>query len=73
MSLYDHTVQSVEIIKISTRYPRTIGRNARLGSHGDGPTSDAVIIRTDTGRVGWGLIAGRAADPQTVVGRRSAS
>ncbi len=70
MSLNDHTVQSVELIKISTRYPRTIGRNARLGSHGDGPTSDAVIIRTDTGRAGWGLTAGRAADPQTVVGRR---
>lgn len=68
--LHDHTVASVETIKITTRYPRTIGRNARLGSHGDGPTSDAAIIRTDTGRVGWGLIAGPAADPGTVVGRR---
>ncbi|MFC7624512.1 enolase C-terminal domain-like protein [Microlunatus sp. GCM10028923] len=69
MSLLDHTVTSVETFEITTRYPRTIGRNARLGSHGDGPTSNAVIIRTDTGRVGWGLAGGRAADPATVVGR----
>jgi len=68
MSLFDHTIESIEIIEISTRYPRTIGRNARLGSHGNGPRSDAVIVRTNTGRVGWGLVAGPAPDPQTVVG-----
>lgn len=58
MSLDRHFVRSVEFSTIRTRYPRTIGRNARLGSHGDGGLADIVIVRTDTGRTGWGLAAG---------------
>jgi L-alanine-DL-glutamate epimerase-like enolase superfamily enzyme len=69
MSLANHTITSVEPITIMTQYPRIIGRNARLGSHGGGPSSEAVILRTDTGRAGWGLIAGPAGDPATVIGR----
>ncbi|MFC5268762.1 mandelate racemase/muconate lactonizing enzyme family protein [Kribbella qitaiheensis] len=58
MPLDRHFVRSVELSTIRTRYPRTVGRNARLGSHGSGGDSDIVIIRTDTGKVGWGLVAG---------------
>ena len=58
MSLDRHFVRSVELSTIRTRYPRTVGRNARLGSHGSGGESDIVVIRTDTGKVGWGLVSG---------------
>ncbi len=53
-----HFVTSVEFSTVRTRYPRVVGRNARLGSHGDGGEDGIVIVRTDTGKVGWGLVAG---------------
>jgi D-galactarolactone cycloisomerase len=68
MSLDRHFVCSVEFSTIRTRYPRTVGRNARLGSHGSGGVADIVIVRTDTGRTGWGLAAGPVPAEQ-VVGR----
>jgi L-alanine-DL-glutamate epimerase-like enolase superfamily enzyme len=69
VSLADHTIASVDISEVTSRYPRTIGRNARLGSHGTGPRSDIVILTTDKGSRGWGLVGGRVADSQSVVGR----
>lgn len=55
MTLSGHRLAAVEFAEISTRYPRVIGRNARLGSHGSGPTAPIAIIRTDGGVTGWGL------------------
>jgi len=68
MSLDRHVVRSVERSAVRTRYPRTVGRNARLGSHGDGGLDDVVILRTDTGKVGWGLTAGPV-DADEVIGQ----
>lgn len=56
MSTTDPVITSVEVITLPTRYPRTVGRNARLGSHGSGGTSTAVILTTGSGHRGWGLI-----------------
>ena len=67
MSLDHHFVRRVEHSTIQSRYPRTIGRNARLGSHGNGGVDDVVILHTDTGKTGWGLAAGLI--PEDVVGR----
>ena len=67
MSLDHHFVRRVEHSTIQSRYPRTIGRNARLGSHGNGGVDDVVILHTDTGKTGWGLAAGPV--PEDVVGR----
>lgn len=67
MTLDHHLVRRVEQSTIQSRYPRTIGRNARLGSHGDGGVDDIVILHTDTGKSGWGLRSG--AVPDDVVGR----
>ena len=58
MGLDRHFVARIERSTIRSRYPRTIGRNARLGSHGDGGDADIVILHTDTGKVGWGLVGG---------------
>lgn len=66
----DHTIASVDVSEVTSRYPRTIGRNARLGSHGTGPRSEIVILTTDQGARGWGLVGGPAGDPSSVIGRR---
>nr|WP_156607011.1 enolase C-terminal domain-like protein [Auraticoccus cholistanensis] len=52
-----------------TRYPRTVGRNARLGSHGSGGESQVAVLRTDSGAVGWGLVEGAGGDVDAAVGR----
>ncbi|MDQ5852794.1 MAG: hypothetical protein M3380_12145 [Chloroflexota bacterium] len=37
--LHDHHIAVIETAALTCRYPRRIGRNARLGSHGEGMTS----------------------------------
>ncbi|ADB31472.1 Mandelate racemase/muconate lactonizing protein [Kribbella flavida DSM 17836] len=69
MSLDRHFVTAVERSAITSRYPRTVGRNARLGSHGSGGDAEIVILRTDTGKAGWGLVAGALPAEDQVVGR----
>jgi D-galactarolactone cycloisomerase len=65
----DPTVTAVEFGALATHYPRTVGRNARLGSHGAGGESRIAVLRTDDGRAGWGLVEGRVGAPDAVVGR----
>ncbi|MGC4943570.1 mandelate racemase/muconate lactonizing enzyme family protein [Kribbella sp. DT2] len=67
MTLDGHFISRVERSTVRSRYPRTIGRNARLGSHGDGGVDEIVVLHTDTGKSGWGLAAGLV--PEDVVGR----
>ncbi len=54
--LSSHRIADVSIAELPSRYPRTVGRNARLGTHGDGPTARYAIVRTDQGASGWGLL-----------------
>ena len=56
MPTSDPTITRVDLADLPTRYPRTVGRNARLGSHGSGGTSRVAILSTDTARTGWGLV-----------------
>lgn len=67
--LADHRIESIEVARIQTRYSRTVGRNARLGSHGSGFASTAVVVRTDQGASGWGLAAGDLAGAHRLLGR----
>lgn len=69
MALSGHRLASVEAVELVTRYPRTVGRNARLGSHGSGPRQTALIVRTDKGAVGWGLASGRIEGLDSLVGK----
>lgn len=66
--LSDPVIRSVELRTLRTRYPRTVGRNARLGSHGAGPDSRVAVLHTDDGRTGWGLVE-QEGFPGTVEGR----
>lgn len=60
--LADRLIARVETSEVRTRYPRTIGRNARLGSHGSGFVTPAVQIALDDGTVGWGITEGGLPD-----------
>ncbi len=68
-SIEGHRLASVHAFEIVSRYPRTVGRNARLGAHGDGPTSTAVSVTTAAGAVGWGLATGPVEPTRSLVGR----
>jgi L-alanine-DL-glutamate epimerase-like enolase superfamily enzyme len=56
MSLHDHRLASIVASRLESRYPRTIGSNARLGSHGSGTENHIVSVDTDSGASGWGLV-----------------
>lgn len=66
--LSEHRIASVDIVEVPTRYPRTIGRNAVLGSHGLGPVASAAILRTADGETGWGLVRTVPQDPHRLIG-----
>lgn len=68
MSSTDPVISRIDITTLRTRYPRTVGRNARLGSHGDGGESTIAVISTQDGPQGWGLIEGAPRDLSSVVG-----
>ncbi|MEU4363238.1 enolase C-terminal domain-like protein [Promicromonospora sp. NPDC023987] len=70
MGTSDPRIRSVRLARLDTRYPRTVGRNARLGSHGDGPDSHVAVLVTDDGRTGWGLFEGPPGDVGRVEGRQ---
>lgn len=61
--LSSHRIADVTIPELPSRYPRTVGKNARLGSHGDGPVARYAVVRTDQGATGWGLLRGGAQSP----------
>ena len=54
--LKDERLERIELFEVRSRYPRRIGRNARLLDHGTGPTETAVVLRTGSGATGWGLL-----------------
>lgn len=63
MSLAEHRIARVDRLELQQRYPRRIGRNARLRDHGTGPAFPAVVLTTDQGARGWGV--GRPDDALT--------
>lgn len=69
MSLLDPTITRIDILPLETVYPRTVGRNARLGSHGSGGQSTVAVVSTDTRYEAWGLVEGHPDDTSDVVGR----
>jgi len=54
-SLESHCISNIKTLTVKISYPRLVGKNARLGIHGTGPTAQIRIINTEQGAVGWGL------------------
>jgi L-alanine-DL-glutamate epimerase-like enolase superfamily enzyme len=57
-NLANHRLAAIRTLRVSSRYPRVVGKNARLGIHGTGPTSQVRVLTTDQGAQGWGLSSG---------------
>ena len=68
--LHDERLERIEPFRVRSRYPRRIGRNARLLDHGTGITESAAILRTDSGATGWGLVTSELETARHLVGRR---
>ncbi|WP_020577569.1 enolase C-terminal domain-like protein [Actinopolymorpha alba] len=69
-TLADHRIARIDSHVLRDHYPRTVGRNARLGSHGAGGSVPVAVVHTDTGATGWGIAAGDLQGTQGLVGRR---
>lgn len=52
--LAQHRLDSLEVKTIQLRWPRLVGKNARLDVHGRGPRETICRITTDKGASGWG-------------------
>ena len=68
--LHDHRLTRIETADLTSRYPRLVGKNARLGSHGTGVTSPMVLLATDQGATGWGRLCGPPDQLSRLIGWR---
>ena len=57
-TLAGHRIASLAMRTVNLEWPRLVGRNAVKGVHGQGPHSLIVILTTDQGAKGWGLVRG---------------
>ncbi len=64
-----HRIARIEQGDLVSHYPRMIGRNSHLGSHGTGHASRYAVIHTDGGAAGWGLLRGPLDDGSALIGR----
>jgi D-galactarolactone cycloisomerase len=69
VNLDTHRLSSIKVIQVAARYPRRIGRNAHVKSHGSGTEDAAIILRTDSGATGWGLLAWNTSIIERLLGR----
>lgn len=59
VDLKTHKLAKVETRNIHLRWPRHVGKNATRGDHGHGTEIRVVILKTDQGASGWGIVRGR--------------
>ncbi|MEQ9443172.1 MAG: enolase C-terminal domain-like protein [Cyclobacteriaceae bacterium] len=52
--LNQHTIKEITFSEISLKWPRQVGKNARLDVHGHGPSARICQLTTDQGASGWG-------------------
>ncbi len=68
-----HRIQDIKFSSVALRYPRLVGKNARLGLHGYGPDVEICVIKTDKGASGWASLRGSRKEAQqlasTMVGK----
>lgn len=68
--LSEHRIQRIETRTLQDRYPRLVGRNARLGHHGRGGQYQIRVLITDKGAKGWGMSHGPDEQVQKFIGSR---
>jgi len=60
--LAEHTIDQVEFGWINWSWPRFVGKNGRIGRHGQHKKANVVQLKTDLGATGWGLTSNRRDD-----------
>jgi D-galactarolactone cycloisomerase len=64
------TIVKIEAAALTGKRPRIVGRNARMGVHGQVVREPVVRLHTDAGVDGWGWSAATTDDAQQLVGKR---
>lgn len=68
-TLGQHRLASLEVCTVDLKWPRLVGKNARLGIHGRGMHETICRITTDTGASGWGQYLGRREDADRILAK----
>ena len=66
----DAAITKIDAATLRGTRPRTVGRNARLGVHGDQASDPIVRLHTNTGIVGWGWCRAKQDEARTLIGRK---
>lgn len=53
-----HILEDIKFTKVKLSYPRLVGKNAKLGIHGHGPTISICTLTTKQGASGIGMLRG---------------
>lgn len=53
-----HILEDIKFTKVKLSYPRLVGKNAKLGIHGHGPTITMCTLTTKQGASGIGMLRG---------------
>ena len=56
--LSDHLLESIDFTDVNLSYPRLVGKNAKLGIHGHGPSMTICRLTTNQGASGIGMMRG---------------
>ncbi len=65
----EQRIVGIETAELQSSYPRIVGKNSHLPSHGSGPTDQIVLVHTDQGATGWGLLGKGSGDVSRMIGR----
>lgn len=68
--LSEHIITSIDEYEIRTRYPRFIGKNAKIPAHSYGHTLKIIEITTDKNVSGFGLGRKDRLTAQSLIGKR---
>jgi L-alanine-DL-glutamate epimerase-like enolase superfamily enzyme len=68
-TLGQHRLASLEVRTVELKWPRLVGKNARLGVHGRGMRETICRITTDTGASGWGQYLGRRENAEQILAK----
>ncbi len=61
-----HRIQEIKYSTVQMKYPRLVGKNARLDLHGYGPNVEICCITTDKGAMGWASLRGSRRDAEQI-------
>ncbi|MCS7224991.1 MAG: mandelate racemase [Armatimonadetes bacterium] len=67
-TLSDHRIARIQKFVLQDRYPRSLGRNARLGHHGSGGSYQVRLLTTDKSARGWGMSHGDDREVERFIG-----